>query len=338
MSKAIAGRPDQQEFGRIVLPSPLGTRSVSLQQHLLEPAAISTGWELDTRPVSTDPAVWQVDIDNDIPAASYPPQPEYHVLCSDSADRLLVHDGVVNIPHGSRDTWISAAPGLAQQAPLAALEVALFRALALQGALVLHALAYVRHGTGILVLGDSQAGKSTLALAALASGAHLISDDRVVVISRGGAVTAHCMRPFLQARTATIDKFPDKQLPAGLRHVTTGLQPWRLDRSTPDSGMINSGDITHLAVLNAPSQPRPDTHQVGSASQAYLIAQLVRSSLPYAFRTKHPIDWTTPLDLANQLSRSVRIHTLRTGTDLIHDPVASFERLHRMITNGGQHH
>ncbi len=60
------------------------------------------------------------------------------------------------------------------------------------GSLVLHASAVVSRGQGLLILGPSGSGKSSLALALMSLGAGLIADDRTCISLRDGVPVASC--------------------------------------------------------------------------------------------------------------------------------------------------
>ena len=63
----------------------------------------------------------------------------------------------------------------------------------------IHATALVRHGHGLLLLGESGSGKSDLALRLLDRGWGLIADDRVDLRGDAGQLWAHCP-PMLRGR------------------------------------------------------------------------------------------------------------------------------------------
>lgn len=62
---------------------------------------------------------------------------------------------------------------------------------------VLHATCVAAGGRGLLVLGQSGAGKSSLAIRLIALGASLVADDRVMIRSEGGVLVARCPNPDL---------------------------------------------------------------------------------------------------------------------------------------------
>ncbi len=58
------------------------------------------------------------------------------------------------------------------------------------GARIVHASAVALDGRAVLILGPSGSGKSSLALALMASGCTLVSDDRTVLSERDGVLLA----------------------------------------------------------------------------------------------------------------------------------------------------
>lgn len=64
-------------------------------------------------------------------------------------------------------------------------------------ALTLHASCVVLDGKGLLILGPSGAGKSSLAIACIARGALLVSDDQTRVTATSDGMRARCPRPEL---------------------------------------------------------------------------------------------------------------------------------------------
>jgi HPr kinase/phosphorylase len=74
-----------------------------------------------------------------------------------------------------------------------------------------HASCVAYHGRGLLILGASGAGKSSLALQMIALGAELIADDRVVLTSEGTGLIASCppaLKNMIEARGVGILNVP----------------------------------------------------------------------------------------------------------------------------------
>ena len=75
----------------------------------------------------------------------------------------------------------------------------------------LHGSAVALGSRGVLILGGSGSGKSSLALALIGRGAVLVADDRVVLVRRGDALVASAppaLAGMLEARGLGILSFP----------------------------------------------------------------------------------------------------------------------------------
>ncbi|WP_299048074.1 serine kinase [uncultured Tateyamaria sp.] len=87
------------------------------------------------------------------------------------------------------------------------------------GPLRLHASAVAVDGQGVLILGASGSGKSSLALQLIALGAALVADDQTVLTVRSGAV--HLSAPetiagLIEARGVGLLRVPVDQAPLAL--------------------------------------------------------------------------------------------------------------------------
>lgn len=68
---------------------------------------------------------------------------------------------------------------------------------------IIHASCVALEGRGLLILGASGAGKSSLALSLMALGARLVADDRTILTAGGNALIATCppsLRGLIEAR------------------------------------------------------------------------------------------------------------------------------------------
>lgn len=68
---------------------------------------------------------------------------------------------------------------------------------------IVHATCVVLAKQGLLILGPSGSGKSSLGLALMALGAKLVSDDRTILINKAGDLIAKCpasIRGLIEAR------------------------------------------------------------------------------------------------------------------------------------------
>ena len=76
---------------------------------------------------------------------------------------------------------------------------------------ILHATCIAVAGRGLLILGPSGSGKSSLALRLLSLGAALVADDRTEVAVTGGRLVARCPAPItglIEARGVGILRAP----------------------------------------------------------------------------------------------------------------------------------
>lgn len=84
--------------------------------------------------------------------------------------------------------------------------------------MTLHATCVAVDGKGLLILGPSGSGKSSLALQMMGLGARLVADDRVELDRRGDALIATCplpLRGLIEARGLGIlraDPAPEAQV------------------------------------------------------------------------------------------------------------------------------
>lgn len=99
--------------------------------------------------------------------------------------------------------------------------------------MTLHATCVAVDGKGLLILGPSGSGKSSLALQMMAFGARLVADDRVDLARRGDALFATCpvpLRGLIEARGLGIlhaDPVPEAEvvLIADLAHAPGARLP-----------------------------------------------------------------------------------------------------------------
>jgi len=135
-------------------------------------------------------------------------------------------------------------------------------ALAQRGALDLHAAAFAVGGRGVLLAGPKQSGKTTLLIAALASGrASLLANDRVVLETRG-ELRALGVPTLVSLRTGTLRWFPDAA--RGLPERAALLSRDELAASAPAPG----ADAAAGAPLHLSLSPAQLARQLGAGLAA----------------------------------------------------------------------
>jgi hypothetical protein len=198
--------------------------------------------------------------------------------------------------------------------------------MAQQGALFLHAAAFVIGRDCFIALGDSCAGKSTLCAAALAIGGRVLSDDSIMVIpartaDESLAVHANRKDAFFFPDTAGL-------LPLVLRKHVERPEPYRrgklvMARERVPSAFDCKALPTHLLLLS--SRVAGDQHVFRAASQAEAFAAIVAGS-----------PWLTCIGLrdsnglaqtARQFVASVPASHLGVASTLLEDPARAARSL-----------
>ncbi len=216
----------------------------------------------------------------------------------------------------------------AHRAPGLAFNAALTRALALQGGMVVHAMAFAYQGVGYLALGDSGAGKSTLAVAVLLAGGRVVSDDMLLLASPAGQPTAAPFRAEIVVRDTVYRHFGER-LAAGsipvAERIVCGERKWSIERARIADRCLSRMRVDRILLLDVADRERASAWRDASNARAY--AALVAQS--YFFRHRHPLEQAALTEVLRSLGRSARVARVRFGTDLLNDPVRALDGLFR---------
>lgn len=309
---------------------------------LLEAADFALGWEHLKHPSETAyPKVRAINSTAEwLPVreeARLLKEYEYIACRKESGTFLFLADGYVQFPQDSTETLVGGYPcnGDDPQStlPISALETALFRGLLLQETLMIHALAFEYQGQGLLVLGASGAGKTTLALAALAAGAKIVSDDRVALRREGDKLRAYSMRPFFHIRSSTLQTMNSSVLPAYLSELHGNPTDVILRRETAPEAFIDGTTIDGAMILPEPQSDRPERSRVKVASKAETLGAAIASSLPFLFTLSTRELGANPTQLCLQLLGAVDNLHLTSGANLMAAPGEEFTAINREIEN-----
>lgn len=260
-------------------------------------------------------------------------QENEYVPCEHGAETSLYFaDGEVRFASSDPCTQVAPLPSSAGVFPRMALEGALFRSLVLQGALGLHGLAFEVGDCGVLAIGPSGAGKTTLALAALSGGARLASDDRVALYVVGGALLAVSMRDYLQIRRASLRSFPQEALPEVMRQGDYPHESYRHFLGDLPDAFTGVVEVKHLLLLDACD--RPQATRLSPANLAEGLAGLIGGSCPYFFSEAG--ESASPLlGKVLKMLAGVRVSRVKVGHQLLNDPVREFYSLMAALEFGG---
>lgn len=325
----------------VITPASLGGRlGAALDPALAETASRLYGWEYDqanTR--STFPVVGLCQ-----PPPNTPRTPdvatlrenEYVACRRDEGTYLFLADGYVLFPRHGTETRIGryATNGAAPPPlPINALETALFRALLIQKALTLHALVFNHQGIGVMVLGESGAGKTTLALAALSAGATIVSDDNVALRKEGQSICAYSMRPFLQIRRNTLQKMKTEALPMSLAATDPIHQTTILEKTSIPDAFIDRTVISNILILPPAGSSRAEQSTVTAASRADGLTAAIGASLPHLFALNTEQLGLDPGALLMSLLATDGCFHLNTGSNLMDNPGEEIAHIVRSLRN-----
>jgi hypothetical protein len=130
--------------------------------------------------------------------------PETWASADQRTERIVVSDqargeAVFHIPDPAEVSWSDRAAPLRQ---------VMHFLLEDSGLRMVHAAAVGRHGKGVLVVGRSGAGKTTLALACLNAGLDYLGDDYVAVETGGPSFRAHSIYATAKPSAASLELLP----------------------------------------------------------------------------------------------------------------------------------
>lgn len=219
---------------------------------------------------------------------------------------------------------------LTDEATLPLLRMAMFGALARQGFAVLHAAAFEVGGRGVLVLGDSGTGKSTLAALALLLGGRIVSDDSVLVGARpGGGVLVAALRADVVLREAG-----ERLLPAKLRpHLAMGRFDGIPRRFLP-RGAVPQVFIDHCTpemILLPRVDRRRRSSAVRRVSAAEGLAALMAATSPLFLAPELPRFRALLLPSLVALASQAAVYRVALGQDMVS---STDEGLNALLTEG----
>lgn len=197
------------------------------------------------------------------------------------------------------------------------------------GVFALHAAGIVAAGRGILALGERMAGKSTLALSALAAGHQVVSDDWLL-LGPGADGRAHIerLRGYLALRAG---RPRERLLPRSGLAVAAGSdgngqrQLFTIDGAAP-ARFPATAAVHHLWLLQ-PGPERPGSTRLMAAAAATALAGLVAAAMPLLLSTPFPAERQALMGTANRLLAQAAAAQVSTGSDLVRAPEANWERL-----------
>lgn len=252
---------------------------------------------------------------------------------AEGEDALAGAGGVAWLAPGRRHARVALDPECDD--PVAADEVlgaALTHALALSGRVPVHGLAAEVDGLGVLALGDSKAGKSTLALAILHAGGRVVSDDFLLATSVAGCPVFAPLRPDLYIREGSYGLIP---APLRARFLADGAGPGRLvlRRHAAPGAFVARVSPAVVWVLDQARGARD--FEVAEMSQAEALGSLVRAGSPLFVSGRYQVERAALLPRFGEVAQSARPFGVRLGPGLLRSPGTVVRQLLSRTRPGG---
>ena len=191
------------------------------------------------------------------------------------------------------------------------LNAALTQQWLLEAQLPVHGALIGIDGRGVLFLGESKSGKSTLVRAALSLGQQIVTDDFLRITFENGVAIGHCMRGFLRFRG--IDGRPD-QIIALRQNELHYCATHRID-----------------AVVFLVGCERPAISSFAKISRLQATTQMINQCAALFLRREFPTERERMLALIGNLLTHLPALNVSTGFDVLRDPRAFMVRLQQEI-------
>lgn len=237
---------------------------------------------------------------------------------SGNGDALVNHAGVVWILPGGRSARIATDPDFDDPFEFNDLiGAAPAHAMALAGRVPLHGMAAEIDGVGVLALGQSMAGKSTLALALFHAGGRVVSDDLLMVGPGPDRAEVRALRRDLHVREGSFGL-----IPAELRErfSTDGAGPGRLVLRQNNAPERFASAITpHLLwFLDGVGGVSPvETQEISNAAA---LAVMIAATSPLFVSGRYREERSRIMPALTALVAPARCSSVRLGPGLLQSP------------------
>lgn len=207
----------------------------------------------------------------------------------------------------------------------ALLETGLLRCIAMAGGVPLHATAFTVGGAGVLALGASGGGKSTLASIALSAGGQVVSDDSLIAGLHQGTPVVTAWRRDLFLRKTTLKVLPPRLARAARRTRFVDGMRWVLRRGQLGERVVDAVAPNRLWVISVDRRLRQS--RVARIPQAQIVAEIMKATSLVNFSARYPDQRTQLLATVVRLASSGDALRILLGRDLLEQPRATLDRL-----------
>jgi hypothetical protein len=249
-------------------------------------------------------------------AAGLRPDAPVRVAAGDG-DALVNGGGVVWIAPGARAARVATAPAAGSFEVGELIGAAVTQAMALAGRVPLHGMAAEVGGIGLLAVGDTMAGKSTLALAALHAGGRVVSDDFLLVGGAPGRPEIGALRRDVFVREGSFELIPDDLRE---RFSAAGAGPGRRVLRRDDAPERFAALITPDVVWFLDGEHTAPAAEVRPVSQAAALASLITAASPLFASGRYREERAGVLPALTAIAESARCFAVRAGEQLLRAP------------------
>jgi len=197
--------------------------------------------------------------------------------------------------------------------------------LARQGSPVLHAGAFELGGLSVLALGESFAGKTTVAVAAMAAGGRVVSDDAVLAVPEGQRLVLLPVRSYGWLRGRTREIVPDELRRRMVEGAENGHPRWVLSREHAGGAFVERSMPDTIWVQSIDRRLRES--RIEAIDQGRVFAALVRASSPIYLSRHCPEIRDRLIPVFRSLCSQCRGYRVRLGRRLLEDTEWEIRRL-----------
>lgn len=228
--------------------------------------------------------------------------------------------------HGARIDHPAEADARDPEALESALDYSLGQSAVFQGATVFHGTCVVSSELGVLALGSTRSGKSTLAAAAVRSGWRLVSDDLVLAgKNASGRFLVRSLSPDLVLRADSLGVLAPEVAP-DLRQVRS---PWETKWTLARDG--HAGAFQDAALPDVLWALRLDRRlqasRVRRLSQAEALAALIKGTNSLFLSERFPFERALLLPLLREMAETLPAFQVTLGRRLLREPEDELRRL-----------
>ncbi|MBL0311124.1 MAG: hypothetical protein IPP78_00130 [Holophagaceae bacterium] len=246
-------------------------------------------------------------------------------------DALVGSGGIVWIAPGRRIARVALTPDC--EGPFDFEELigaALTHTLALVGCLPLHGMAAEIDGIGVLALGDSMAGKSTLALAILHAGGRIVSDDFLLARFKADQLVLSTLRQDLYVREGSYEL-----IPTDLRSLfsSSGAGPGRMKLCRTLAPEAFLDELSPQVVWFLDGTRRPSKLRISKVSQAEALSLLLRAGSPMFISKRYGTERVGLNPWLVHVVQLFQFFKIRPGSDLLCSPTHIMRKLLNPIVN-----